>query len=227
MRLEPSVAGPDLEIAGTIRASLGSADRHERPYRNWRLSGLFPDAVARQLAAMPFAPTELHGVSGRRELHNDDRRYFAGEVLDQHPVARRVAETFQSPPVVGAFAEHTGAALDGTYLRIEYAVDVDGFWLEPHTDLGVKALTLLIQLPEEDGQADLGTDIYESPNVWVDRAAFAWNSAMLFVPSNNTWHGFEPRAIQGVRRSVIVNYVTDEWRAREQLAFDGHPVWAG
>ena len=46
------------------------------------------------------------------------------------------------------------------------------------------------------------------------------------MPSNNTWHGFEPRTITGVRRSVIVNYVTDEWRAREQLAFDGRPVRA-
>ena len=221
-----SAAAPDREtIAATLQASLAGAARHERPYRNWRLSGVFPEPTARELAALPFAPTRLDGVSGRRELHNYDRRYFAGEVLDQYPVARRVAESFQSPEVVGAFARHTGARLDGTFLRIEYGVDVDGFWLEPHTDLGVKALTLLIQLPEP-GQEELGTDIYEAPGAWFERADFAWNGALLFVPSNNTWHGFEPRTITGVRRSVIVNYVTDEWRAREQLAFDGRPVRA-
>jgi hypothetical protein len=182
--------------------------------------------VARELAALPFAPTILNGVSGRRELHNDDRRYFAGEVLNEFAVARRVAETFQSPEVVGAFARHTGAKLDGTYLRIEYGLDLDGFWLEPHTDLGVKSLTLLIQLPE-DGQDELGTDIYAGPGEWRERAAFEWNGALLFIPSDRTWHGFEPRTIKGLRRSVIVNYVTDEWRAREQLAFDGVPVRAG
>ena len=225
MTVEQARAAVDSDIATTIAASLAAAPRHERPYGNWRLSGLFPEDVARELAALPFAPTALHGVSGRRELHNDDRRYFAGEVLDQFPVARRVAEAFQSPEVVGAFARRTGAQLDGTYLRIEYALDLDGFWLEPHTDLGVKSLTLLTQFPGE-GQEDLGTDIYSAADAWAERAAFAWNGALLFVPSNDTWHGFERRPIKGVRRSVIVNYVTDEWRAREQLAFDGRPVHA-
>lgn len=213
----------DCEIARSLLASLADGARHEQPYRNWRLRNLFPQAVARQLADLPFAPVTLDGVSGRRELHNDARQYFAGEVLDDHPVARRVAESFQSPAVVQAFAAMTGAPLDGTYLRVEYAVDQDGFWLEPHTDLGVKALTLLIQLPAE-GQADLGTDIYGGPGDWCERATFDWNGALLFVPSDRTWHGFEPRTISGLRRSVIVNYVTEDWRAREQLAFPSEPL---
>jgi len=223
MTVELNAAGLDRDIARSVAQSLAGGERHEQPYRNWRLHDLFPDEVARELAALPFAPTALHGISGRRELHNDDRRYFAGEVLDAHPVARRVADTFQSPQIVRAFAELTGAPLAGTYLRIEYALDLNGFWLEPHTDLGVKALTLLTQLPA-DGQEDLGTDIYSGPGAWCERADFEWNGALLFVPSSDTWHGFEPRPIPGLRRSVIINYVTDEWRAREQLAFPKDPV---
>jgi hypothetical protein len=214
------------EIVDALAASLGRARALAAPYPNWRLEKLFPEPVARGLAELPFAPTRLDGVSGRRELHNDDRRYFAGEVLDRHPVARRVADAFQSPRTVAAFGRKTGARLDGCYLRIEYGLDLDGFWLEPHTDLGVKALTLLIQLPAE-GQGDLGTDIYAAPDAWFERCGFAWNEALLFVPSDRTWHGFEPRPIAGVRRSVIVNYVTDEWRAREQLAFPQQPVTVG
>jgi len=42
---------------------------------------------------------------------------------------------------------------------------------------------------------------------------------MVFVPSNDTWHGFETRPIKGIRKSIIVNYVTRDWRAREQLAY--------
>ena len=42
---------------------------------------------------------------------------------------------------------------------------------------------------------------------------------MIFVPGDDTWHGFEKRPIEGVRRSVILNYVTHEWRAREQLSY--------
>ena len=31
--------------------------------------------------------------------------------------------------------------------------------------------------------------------------------------------GFEPRKITGIRKSMIVNYVTADWRATEQRAF--------
>jgi hypothetical protein len=49
---------------------------------------------------------------------------------------------------------------------------------------------------------------------------------MVFVPSSDTFHGFEPRNIEGVRKSLIINYVTDEWRAREQQAFPNTPITA-
>ena len=39
---------------------------------------------------------------------------------------------------------------------------------------------------------------------------------MVFIPGSNTYHGFEKRPIKGVRTSLIINYVTNEWRAREQ-----------
>jgi hypothetical protein len=209
-----------------ILASLAAAERRETPYRNWRVAELFPDDVAEALAALPFAAVDLHGVSGRRELHNDQRSYFAGEVLDRHPVAREVAEAFQSPRIVQAIMDGTGARLPGCYLRIEYAVDVSGFWLEPHTDLGVKTYTMLYQLGR-DGQEELGTDVYANKETWVERVPFGWNNAFVFVPSSDTWHGFEARRIAAPRRSVIINYVTDEWRAREQLAFPKAPVRPG
>jgi hypothetical protein len=210
-------------VEDAILASFAAAERRESPYRNWRVQSLFPEATARALAELPFHAVELHGVSGKRELHNDQRSYFAGEVLDQHPATRAVAEAFQSKRVTDAIAAQTGAKLDGTYLRIEYAIDISGFWLEPHTDLGVKTLTLLYYLGTE-GQEDLGTDLYADHETWAERAPFTWNTAFIFVPSNNTWHGFEPRKIKTPRRSVILNYVTDEWRAREQLAFPNDPI---
>ena len=50
------------------------------------------------------------------------------------------------------------------------------------------------------------------------------NGAMIFVPTSNTYHGFEPRQIDGVRKSLVINYVTNDWRAREQLAYPETPV---
>ena len=176
---------------------------------------------------MPFPVADLGGVSGTREAHNADRVYFAGrqprEVRERARRGRGVSgrrRSSRSSPTPSA-----GRSTD-TYVRVEYAQDIDGFWLKPHTDIGVKMFTMLIYMSDDPRHADLGTDIYADENTHVGRSPFEPNSAMIFVPSKNTWHGFEKRPIEGVRRSIIVNYVTNDWRAREQLAFPQEPVRA-
>jgi hypothetical protein len=212
------------EVLDTLDACFAKGERSEEPYRHWIVSNVFPKAVAQTLYRLPFPTADLHGVSGKRELHNDTRRYFDAENNALFPECRAVADAFQARETVDAIEAATGADLTGTYVRLEYAQDIDGFWLQPHTDLGVKKFTMLIYLGEGDSQLDLGTDIYKDADTWAKRPAFAPNTALIFVPGDNTWHGFEPRDIPGVRRSVIMNYVTDEWRAREQLAYPTLPV---
>lgn len=220
MSRRASVVAPAADDG--ILASLRRAEARERPFPHWRLGRVLPQSLARGLAALPFAAAELGGVSGRRELHNATRRYIAGDLL-RIPQARALAETFQSAQVAAALMLLTGAMLVGTYLRIEYALDLDGFWLEPHTDIGVKAFTFFLQLGLP-GQEGLGTDLYLGPDLWIERIPFGWNTALAFVPSERSWHGFEPRPIAGVRRSIIINYVTGGWRERGQLAFADQPI---
>ncbi|MGH9614940.1 MAG: 2OG-Fe(II) oxygenase [Bryobacteraceae bacterium] len=198
--------------------SLAQAKRSDEPYRHWMMSEVFPEPVVDALASLPFEAPDLGGVSGARELHNDTRSYFDEANQARFSVCADVAAAFQQPEMLDLIETVTGADLDECFLRIEYATDIDGFWLKPHTDLGVKRLTLLYYLGG-DGQSDLGTDVYAAADAWSLRSDFRRNGAMMFVPSDHTWHGFEPRPIQGVRKSVIINYVTDEWRAREQLAY--------
>ena len=215
------------DIKAAVRASVEARRSFDAPYRHALVDDLFPAAVAKELATLPFKAPGLDGVSGKRELHNDTRRYFDASTAVEHPVIGRVAEALQAPDVVGAFARAFDAPLDDTFLRLEYAQDVDGFWLEPHTDLGVKKFTCLIYLSDGPGHETLGTDIYADRDSHVGAPPFKPNSAMIFVPGSGTWHGFEKRPITGVRRSVILNYVTHEWRAREQLSFPDTPVRAG
>lgn len=217
-------------LADEIRTRLGqsvrTAEGRSAPYRHWFLRGIFPPAVYAELKDMPFPVADLGGVSGTREAHNPDRVYFSGANLETFACARATAEAFQDQETVALLASAFGGPLDNTFVRIEYAQDVDGFWLKPHTDIGVKMFTMLIYMSDDPRHADLGTDIYADENTHVGRSPFEPNSAMIFVPSNITWHGFEKRPIQGVRRSLIVNYVTNDWRAREQLAFPETPVVA-
>jgi hypothetical protein len=77
-----------------------------------------------------------------------------------------------------------------------------------------------------DPDADtLGTDMYDKDKKWHSRAPGAMGNGMIFLPPEPaSWHGFEKRPIADVRRSLIVNYVTDDWRARHELAFPESPV---
>ncbi|HWE45969.1 MAG TPA: 2OG-Fe(II) oxygenase [Caulobacteraceae bacterium] len=212
------------QVKASLCASFANGARNDDPYRHWIVSNVFPAGMPDTLFSLPFPTADLHGVSGKRELHNDTRLYFDAQNNVRYDECGAVADAFQSREVVEAIERHTGADLRRTYVRLEYAQDIDGFWLEPHTDLGVKKFTMLIYLGNGPDQDDLGTDIYRDHETWAKRPAFTPNTALIFVPGDNTWHGFERREIKGVRKSVIMNYVTDDWRAREQLAYPTTPV---
>jgi len=212
------------DVVRAFSQSVAAGKRSDQPYPHWVLRACLPADTIEDILALPFPAPSLEGVSGKRELHNNTRKYFDAENRKAFPVCEAVAEAFQDKRVTDLVEKAFGTKLDGTYLRIEFAQDTDGFWLEPHTDLGVKSFTMLLYLSTDDSHEDLGTDIYDADKNHVGRSPFASNAAMIFVPGNNTYHGFERRPIKGVRKSLIINYVTDEWRAREQLAFPEAPI---
>ena len=62
-----------------------------------------------------------------------------------------MADAFRSYQVVRAIERITGANLRVGQLRIEYCQDVAGFWLEPHVDIPVKLITMLVNLTDAQG----------------------------------------------------------------------------
>ena len=213
-----------IRDANAFSESIHAASRKETPYRYWLLRNCITDNSIDEVLQLPFVAPELDGVSGKRELHNQTRTYFDVEKISKYSICSRVAKIFQSNEIARVVQNFFGAPIAGCYLRIEHAQDVGGFWLEPHTDLGVKKFTMVLYLSKNPEHAELGTDIYDADKNLVGRAPFLSNSALVFVPSAVTDHGFERRQIIGVRTSLIINYVTSEWRAREQLAFPDTPL---
>ena len=212
------------DVVETFVKSVDSSKRSEQPYRHWILRSCFPADSVEDIVTLPFEAPSLDGVSGKRELHNNTRKYFDVENRKNFPVCEAIAKAFQDERVTSHIEKVFGTDLEGTYLRIEFAQDIDGFWLEPHTDLGVKVFTMLVYLSKDESHTDLGTDIYNGEKRHVARSPFAPNTAMVFIPGSNTYHGFEKRPIKGIRTSLIINYVTNEWRAREQLSFPETPI---
>ena len=221
--------GLDPDLQPLLQAMTSSFERcppEPTPFKHWLLKDMLPETTAQALSVLPFRAPDLHGVSGKRELHNDTRQYFDAANNAKFEACGQLARFFQAPQTVRALQSATGADLSDTNVRIEYAIDSDCFWLQPHTDLGVKRITILYYLPDAADQETMGTDLYSDVNTWAARAPFLWNAALVFVPSDNTFHGFEKRDIPRWRRSVIINYVTQDWKAREQLAYPTTPVSA-
>ncbi|MHA1525159.1 MAG: 2OG-Fe(II) oxygenase [Alphaproteobacteria bacterium] len=209
----------DQGIAATLTQRFADAQKNDHPYTHWLVENCLPDHAITAIQKLQFPTQDLDGVSGKRELHNSSRIYFDVENQAKHEVCKEFVEAFQSQQICGTLASTFDLDLTGSYLRVEFAQDTDGFWLEPHTDLGVKLFTMLIFISGGPGHGDLGTDIFDAERNHVGQAPFGPGRALVFVPSDTTYHGFKRRPIEGVRQSIIVNYVTDEWRAREQLAF--------
>ena len=146
MRLDPRSKSSAEDVVKTFLKSVDSAKRSEQPYRHWALRGCFPADSVDDVMTLPFDAPSLDGVSGKRELHNNTRKYFDVENRENFPVCEAIAQAFQDKRVTSHIEKAFGTDLKGTYLRIEFAQDIDGFWLEPHTDLGVKAFTMLLYL---------------------------------------------------------------------------------
>ncbi len=211
---------PDADaVASTFLRSLDRCDSDTYPFRHWLLHRVLPDTSCRAIDALAFAPPRIEETRGRRETNNSTRQFFGTRERAAHPVCDTVARVLQSEAVVRRLEQLCEVRLGGSYLRIEYCLDTDGFWLEPHTDIGAKLFTMLVYLSDEPGSGAWGTDLLDGPETLVATTPYQRNSGIIFIPAANTWHGFHRRPIVGVRRSLIVNYVSPEWRSRHELAF--------
>ena len=216
--IDDAKAGKPLKAA--VLASFAASKHIAKPYDHWLLHDVLTDAACEAISALPYAPPDAPTHDGRRESNNSTRVYFSPQLQASFPVCRDLVAAFDDPEVRFAIETMTGTRLTGGRLRIEYCQDRDGFWLEPHVDIPVKLFTMLVYLTKEPELLDAGTDIFDDTpeHNLVGTVPCAWNRGLIFIPGHNTWHGFSPRPIKAIRKSIIINYVAPEWRAVEELA---------
>jgi len=211
-------------LCQSFRVALERSSPGASPYRHWLLRDILPPEAAQALTALPYTPPIILETYGKRETNNASRTYFDPETRGRIPIAEAVAHAFQASETTRLIERFCGAALGGSFLRIEYCQDTDGFWLEPHTDIGAKRFTFLVYLSQGPGAESLGTDVLSGPDQPAHSVPAPFNSGLIFVPGSDTWHGFHKRPIIGVRKSIIINYVGPEWRSRHELAFPEAPI---
>lgn len=195
--------------------------RHETwPYDHWLLTEALPPSDVDAIGLLPLPPPSEPVFNGKRETNNSTRIYFTPENQAKFPVIKRVVEGFQDQRVRETIARTTGADLSDGNLRIEYCQDQPGFWLEPHTDIFVKKFTMLVYLLDDPELVNAGTDVLEGPPdyKYVHSAPYGRNRGVIFVPGPNTWHGVGHHPLTKLRKSIIINYVTSQWRDKWELA---------
>jgi hypothetical protein len=215
-----------MQVADHFCRALRKAHRAEQPYLHWKLADVLPEAMCTGLLTLPIAPPVLGETDGTRDTYNASRAFVTPKLREEFPASAVLADALQRPEVARQLEETVGIDAEGKFLRIEYIQDTDGAWLEPHRDIPDKLFSMVIYLCTGPEAKDWGTDIYDTDRQWVGRASADFNSAVIFIPGDDTWHGFDKRPIRGVRRLMEINYVQN-WRDREQLAFPDRPVTTG
>lgn len=212
------------EVARHFNHAVTHAHRSEAPYRHWKLSNIFPEALCTGILTLPIAPPQLGRTDGTRNTYNRQRAFITPELRAKFPSCAVLAEALQRPETARLMAETCAIPVRGSFLRMEYIQDTDGAWLEPHRDIPEKLFSMVIYLFTGPDATEWGTDIYDVDRHWVGRSSGEFNSGVIFVPGPATWHGFDPRPIIGVRRLMEINYVRQDWRDREQLAMPDRPI---
>jgi|SRR5665213_294753 len=211
-------------IAKHFSRALRGAHRDDAPYRHWVLTEVLPESLAVGVLLLPIAPPVIGDNDGVRDRDNGKRTFFTPDLRSRFPACAQFAAAMQRPDIARLFEEVCAIKVAGGFLRMEYIQDTDGAWLEPHRDIPEKLFSMVIYLCTGPEAKDWGTDIYNDQKRWIGRTPAEFNSAVIFVPGPNTWHGFERRPINGVRRLMEINYVRPNWRDRDQLAFPDRPI---
>ena len=215
---------PDAtQVANQFCNALRNAERCEDPYLHWKLTDVLPEDMCTGILTLPIAPPVLGKTDGTRDTYNKSRAFITPALREDFPTCGVLGDALQRPEVARQLEETIEIDAEGGFLRIEYIQDIDGSWLEPHRDIPDKLFSMVIYLCNGPEAVNWGTDIYDANCEWVGQASAAFNSAVIFIAGDDTWHGFEPRPIKGVRRLMEINYVQN-WQDREQLVFPDRPI---
>jgi hypothetical protein len=202
--------------SSAFRRSLANASRFDLPFRHWILDSVFEEELMNSFEALAFKPLKLRGDGSRVSL--PPAAFLNEATCARYPVLSRVVDIFSDRAAVEDLERQCGITLENTFLRISYHVDAHGFWLRPHTDLAVKCLSLIVLVKHNASDEPIGTEMYDCSGTLVGRAPSRDNSGLMFVPNSNTFHGFTERRLTGTRSTLVVNFVSDAWVNRDELA---------
>jgi hypothetical protein len=221
--------GKNSILAGTVL---------ERPYPHLAFENFFLDDVYRRLIAhWPDLDryVDLNGARTRKQYTLWDRRVEAGD-SERTRLWRTVSDALSAPEIEAALRDRLRRGFEirqkgsrepwpvPMYPQPVLYADFDGYAIKPHPDTRRKVLTMMIYMPEDERQRELGTSVYKISPMGV----FAWRSyglvkekTMPFLPNtgfafvviapvysllHSSWHGRDTISLKDDRpRMTLLN----------------------
>jgi hypothetical protein len=252
---EPTSKALFRSIVDHGEESLLSGAYFDRPYPHLTFEKFFAaDVFNRLITHWPDLDryVDLNGARTRKQFTLYDRKADAGDP-ERTELWRSVSDALSAPAIEAALRERLrrgfeirarGGDEDWPIPMFPQPVlyaDFDGYAIKPHSDTRRKVLTMLIYMPDDDTQRELGTTVYKispmSVLAWKtcglvkDKTlSFLPNTGCAFVvisPAHSflhaSWHGRAAISVDNAKpRMTILNayyarppqegVVTDEYR---------------
>ena len=187
------------------------------PYKHFILKNCFQNETLREINKIIDTLHVNCNNKGKRE--DNTKRYFVDKnnIIFQGALYKSVQQ-LTSKDAVEFFEKLIGntVSFKDCFLRMEIILDTSDFWLEKHTDIVEKKMSLIIYLNDNNEPLENGTDVYDESGNFVKSIPFEHNTGFLFYPSHDTWHGLEKGKQIRKRKCVLINYVTfqTDWKIR-------------
>ncbi len=220
------------------RESILAGACFDKPYPHLTFDKFFPDDIYQRLIGhWPDIDkyVDLNGARTRKQFTLHDRKADAGDA-ERTALWRAVSDAVSAPEIEAAMRERLRRGLEirakgsgeewpvPMYPQPVLYADFEGYAIKPHPDTRRKVLTMMIYMPDDESQRELGTTVYKISPMGV----FAWktyglvkdktfpflpNSGAAFVvihPAHNllhaSWHGRETISLKSDKpRMTLLN----------------------
>lgn len=159
-----------------------------------------------------YIPEDSLDISGKRE-HNTATRTFVN--INSPNELCHVFRKFDERKMRKFFSKLTNVDCSTGRLRVEIINDNAGAYLEEHIDIKEKLITFQIYVNE--GDENWGTTIYSDWDTEYTTVPFVVNTGWLTHKNADIIHGVKQHSVTGKRHSVIINYISGNWRDTDQL----------
>ena len=206
------------KILNIVHNNIDKAIHETSPFDHWVYNKVLPKKIADTLSNLKIIPSSTTNHNGKRETYNSTRVFFNNQNCQKTPIFHDIVNIFNNPKTILKLSNLCGRNLSNGKLRIEYTLDTENFWLEPHLDIKEKLLTFLIYLSKEPESKNWGTTIYNPDLSFNKQVPYKQNLGFMFMAGKNSWHGVPKQKIKGIRKSLIINYVKNNWRNIDELS---------